>query len=329
MLGLLVACDTVHEFPEEPKEPPYAKLLLRLKYATEMPIQEHYYQTRSTDSIIDRDIRYLIKAYPVLADGRTSQEVQGQFLFSRDAAMGYDYDCWLDLPPGRYNIMVWSDLVAHGSQINEYYNADNFTGIHLQGEHAANTDYRDAFRGSKEITLVTEVMQEVQPDTMIIDMVRPLAKFEFITNDLVEFMDKETRAAGLEDSLANTRINLEDYKVVFYYSGFMPNEFSLFTDKPVDSATGVSFESKLTPINEKEASMGFDYIFISDKSSVTTVMIGIFNAQGELLSMTNPIEVPIDRSWHTIMRGRFLMSEASGGIVINPDFEGDHNIVIP
>ena len=106
MLGLLVACDTVHEFPEEPKEPPYAKLLLRLKYATEMPIQEHYYQTRSTDSIIDRDIRYLIKAYPVLADGRTSQEVQGQFLFSRDAAMGYDYDCWLDLPPGRYNIMV-------------------------------------------------------------------------------------------------------------------------------------------------------------------------------------------------------------------------------
>ena len=75
--------------------------------------------------------------------------------------------------------------------------------------------------------------------------------------------------------------------------------------------------------------MGFDYIFISDQSSVTTVMIGIFNAKGEQLSMVGPIEVPIDRSWHTIMRGRFLMSEASGGIVINPDFEGDHNIVIP
>ena len=206
MLGLLVACDTVHEFPEEPKEPPYAKLLLRLKYQREMPIQEHTYQTRATDTFPDRDIRYLIRAYPVLADGRTSQECQEQFLFSRDAAKGYDYDCWLDLPPGRYNIMVWSDLLAHGSQADQYYNTQNFGGIRLLGEHTANTDYRDAFRGMKEITLVTEVMQEVQPDTMVIDMVRPLAKYEFITNDLVEFIDKETKAAGITDSSAQIKV---------------------------------------------------------------------------------------------------------------------------
>jgi hypothetical protein len=45
--------------------------------------------------------------------------------------------------------------------------------------------------------------------------------------------------------------------------------------------------------------------------------------------MTQPIEVPIRRSWHTILRGRFLMSEASGGVVIDPTFDGDFNLVFP
>ena len=44
--------------------------------------------------------------------------------------------------------------------------------------------------------------------------------------------------------------------------------------------------------------------------------------------MTDPIEVPISRSTHTVMRGGYLLSEASGGISLNPDFDGDHNLIL-
>ena len=109
----------------------------------------------------------------------------------------------------------------------------------------------------------------------------------------------------------------------------MPNAYSLFTDKPVDSATGISFESKLSQINESEASMGFDYIFINGNESITTVSVGIYNTEGQLLSMTEPIEVPIKRSWHTIIKGKFLTQDNKGGVNISPEFDGDYNFILP
>ena len=169
-------------------------------------------------------------------------------------------------------------------------------------------------------------------------MQRPLAKFEFVTNDVVEFIDKEStriasKANGNKSASADdtpTRaVNIEDYKVVFYYVGFMPHAYSMYTDKPVDSSTGVMFESTLKKLSDSEASMGFDYVFVNGKKSAVTVQIGIYDNEGTQLSLTEPIEVPLKRSHHTIMTGMFLMSEGSGGVTINPDFDGDHNLIFP
>ena len=93
----------------------------------------------------------------------------------------------------------------------------------------------------------------------------------------------------------------------------MPHAYSMYTDKPVDSSTGVMFESTLRKLSESEASMGFDYVFVNGKKS----------------AVTEPIEVPLKRSHHTTLTGMFLMSEASGGVTINPDFDGDHNLIFP
>ena len=123
----------------------------------------------------------------------------------------------------------------------------------LQGDHKGNTNHRDAFRGTNNISLIADVMERL-PDTLNVAMQRPLAKFEFVTNDVVEFIDKEStriasKANGKKSASADdtpTRaVNIEDYKVVFYYVGFMPHAYSMYTDKPVDSSTGVMFESTL------------------------------------------------------------------------------------
>ena len=280
------------------------------------------------------NIRYVVRAYPLADKQRISQDYTQEFVFTKDIAEGYNHEVTLDLIPGDYNIMVWSDIVQHGGD-TYFHDKTNFAEITLQGEHQGNNDYRDAFRGSGNVTLIADIIERV-PDTLDIAMQRPLAKYEFITTDLTEFINKEqtradakSKAQSTDGEDVTTKVSIEDYKVVFYYVGFMPNAYSLFTDKPVDSATGVLFESTLNSLSETEASVGFDYVFVNGTESAVTVQIGIYDNEGTQLSLTKPIKVPLRRSHHTIMRGMFLMSETSGGISINPEFDGDYNLVFP
>ena len=58
-----------------------------------------------------------------------------------------------------------------------------------------------------------------------------------------------------------------------------------------------------------------------------SVKIGIFNQKGELISLTNPVDVPLKRSVHTLVRGRFLMEKSSSSVTIDSSYEDDYNIV--
>lgn len=333
-LLLFSACD-VHEWPETPE---FVKMHLRLNYETDMTQWEHLYDGASVieqglGDIYDNHqdygkIRYIVRTYPVSEKQRTMQDYVQEFVFTKDIAEGYDHEVTLNVLPGNYNVMVWSDLVKTSGDTH-FHNADNFAEIMLQGDHKGNTDHRDAFRGSNNISLVADFIEH-EPETLDVIMQRPLAKFEFLTTDLKEFIDKEyeflQKEAATRGEVPPTRVNTDDYKVVFYYSGYMPYAYNMNTDKPVDSKTGVLFESKLGVLNANEASLGFDYVFVNGKKSAVTIQIGLYDKEDRQLAVSDPINVPLQRNHHTILKGSFLMQEASGGITINPDFDGNHNI---
>ena len=261
-LLLFSACD-VHEWPETSE---FVKLHLRLNYETDMTEWEHLYDGASVieqglgdtyDNHQDYGkIRYIVRTYPISEKQRTMQDYRQEFVFTKDFAEGYDHEVTLDVLPGSYHVMVWSDLVETSGDTH-FHSADNFAEIVLQGDHKGNSDHRDAFRGTGDISLVVDVMERL-PDTLDVAMQRPLAKFEFVTNDVTDFIEKEF-ARAVSKSVRNnatsdqdfpTRaVNIEDYKVVFYYVGFMPHAYSMYTDKPVDSSTGVMFESSLKKCN--------------------------------------------------------------------------------
>lgn len=340
-LLFLCSCD-VHIWPELPEE---VSVHIKLNYDTEMTKWNHLYDG---EKVVEQNfgpqyenihtngkIRYIVRAYPVSENQRSLQNYTREFIYTKDLVNGYNHDFIVRLPSGKYNIMVWSDLQEAGKE-TYYYNAGVFSDIHLSGEHIGNTDYKDAYRGTGEIEVISDVVEYV-PEILEIQMQRPLAKFEFITNDVEEFIYKETTRIKSKVSADNNEstdgeptitINIEDYKVVFYYVGFMPNSYSMFTDKPVDSSVGVMFESTLKRLSKNNASIGFDYVMVNGKKSAVTVQIAIFDSEGLQLSLTDPVEVPLQRSHHTVLKGMFLMSEASGGVSINPDFEDDHNIII-
>lgn len=339
-LLVVTGCD-VHEWPDLPETVAFH---LKLDFNTNMTQWEHYYDdvqvtevSTGPDSLRVRPygtMRYTVKAYPVNENGKVGSVCNDEFVFTKDIALGYNNEMTLELAPGKYRIMVWSDMIQTASK-PYLYNVSNFSEITLQGNYTANTDYKDAFRGSANITLVSDIMERV-PDTLHVKMERPLGKYEFITNDVMEFVQKEiTRAeakskadGNITDPDTKVDIKIEDYKVVFYYVGFMPDTYSMITDKPVDSSTGVMFESTLKRLNNNEASLGFDYVISGSNDSAVTVQIAIIDKENTQLCISDPIKIPLRRSFHTIIRGMFLVSQASGGVSINPEYNGDHNLII-
>lgn len=334
IVSMLTGCD-VHEFPCPPET---ASLRLQLSFDTKMTKWHHSYNDKQiTDDgfgeIYYNDnehgiMRYIVRAYPA-----SSQHVDNpskEFIFYRDIADGYDCELTVDLPAGIYDVMIWADILPT-MDVSPYYNASNFAEIVLEGQYAGNTDFRDAFRGTSSARITAETYEH-EPFLSVVEMRHPLAKFEFITKDLLEFIDKEAKRLAMssgKSQILQPPVNINDYRVIFHYSGFMPNAYSIFTDKPVDSATGMQFESRIERINASEATLGFDYVFVNGKESTVSVRIGIYDNVGKCLSLTDAIEVPTKRDAHTILKGEFLMSKASGGVQIDPDFDGDHNIIIP
>lgn len=340
ILALLWSCD-VHEFPTVPK---MAALQLKLHYTTDMPQWEHE-PTESKTVVPSKSVqtsgemRYVIRFYPAGSTRSTRSMASHEFVFTRDLAEGYDAEFTVDVPTGNYTVMVWSDLGENKNTGGRFYNADDFSGILLRnGAHEGNNDYRDAFRGIQDIHITTDIMDK-EPETVEIEMERPMAKFEFVTTDLEEFIDKEIKAAmaGItptpevepvpEDGPSKV-IDMNDYKVMFYYVGYMPNTFNMFTDKPSDSVMGVNFEGRISRLGNGEASMGFDYVFVNGKEASVTVRMGIYDKNGKELSMNNPINVPLLRSKHTLIKGRFMMQQSTGGVGVDPSFSGEYNIMI-
>ena len=339
---LFTACD-VHEWPDVQAS---VTLHLKLSYEKDMTVWKHLYDNAEVtgqglgdtyaNSREHGRARYIIRAYPLTAGQSPTRKPARELVFTRDIADGYDCDVTFDIAPGDYHLMVWSDFVENAGD-TPFYNADNFAEITLQGLHAGNNDYRDCFRGTSDISLKADINEADSAAAFEITMQRPVAKLEVITTDLAEFMEKEaTRIAAKNSDTQSsagakpqTIVNTNDYEVVFKYIGFMPDTYSMFTDKPVDSSTGVMFKSTLKKLNAGEASMGFDYVFVNGTETAATVQIGLYDKDGTLLSLTEQIKVPLKRNRHTVLRGRFLMSKASGGITINPDYDGDHNIIFP
>lgn len=328
--AFFTACD-VYQWPVEDEELAPEVLHIELDFYTGMNEKEYIFQTRAGESILDYEMRYVLRAYPIQTegDGRTvSRTSVWEYIFTRPVSLN-DYDTSVEvdmaIPDGEYSLMVWSDFVKKGTSQNYFYAPDDYAEITLFGEHKANTDMRDAFRGSTEFTFHKGISDN---GNIVVGLERPLAKFSFRTTDLKEFIDREVSKKRQEASAsdgASRGVNLEDYQVTFRYEGFMPCAYNMFTGKPNDSKTGVFFKSDITAISESDALMGFDYVFVNGTESSVSIILSLSDKGGKVLFTSNPIEVPIRRSQHTIMRGEYLTIETSGGVGIVPDFDGEYD----
>lgn len=338
---LCITSCAVHEWPE----PSPADVIVNLDFDTQLPQYKVLNEegTRASHDGRDYDIRYTIAAYRLLPDGSYAEEPFLLKVFSKDEIEELDATFRFSIDEGSYRFYVWTDFVLAGTQSDYFYNTTNFRRISLQGTHEGNNDFSDAFSGSADLKVIRRGSKET-PSTVTVQMRRPLAKFEFITTDLQEFITKTIEAmirkeeaeaaakAGETKSDGDTKtpvVDLEKYTVVFFYSGYMPNAYNMMEGKPCDSATGVKFSSAISAIDNHDARLGFDYVFVNGEESSVMVTVALYDEECTQLSISRQIEVPIKRSMLTTVRGSFLMQNTGGGVAIDPGFEDEFNIYIP
>lgn len=317
-----VSCN-VHEWSEAPEKEQY---VLHLAFDTELTPWNHTCDGRKltaagrdagVESVLDNGyMHYIVRVYPNINGAAARQLNYDEFEFSRNVMSGYDCDLTLDLAAGDYTVKVWAALTeSEGGR--SYYDTDNFGEIRLSGDHAANTDYRDAFRGTVDITVEPQIALGV-PDRSTIKMERPLAKYEFVLTEMQSFLEANGGVLG-------------DYEAVVYYTGFMPCAYNMFTDRANDSSTGVTYRSDIVRRGGDEATLCFDYVFVGVSETAVQLRMELRRKSDKsVVSRTEELRVPLLRGDVTVVRGVFTTTSSggSGGVGVEPGFDGDFNIEI-
>lgn len=325
----VLSASCVHEFPDEPRVEP--KIGLRVTHSLEWTYREMTV-TRADGRDPEALARYHFK---IFAKGETSDPVAEE-IFTREDLERNDFFTTLNLPAGNYDLYAWSDYADPKNEESLFFTTSDFTGITYTEPYNGNNHLRDAFRGFLSFTVNCESDCAMQEE--VLELERPLARYEFRATDIMEFIDKETTRGQLTRSDAPIGPNMSpeeieqrlpelgSYRVRMIYTGYMPSKFNNMLNRPVDSRTGMEYDAKITALSTEEARLGFDYVMVNGSESSVPVAMEVYDPSGLLIARSNPIDVPTKRGQTTIIRGRFLTSTASGGVGINPDFNGDYNI---
>ena len=103
----------------------------------------------------------------------------------------------------------------------------------------------------------------------------------------------------------------------------------MFTKQIVDSATGMSYLSPITPLGDDEAMVAFDHVLMNDRDNAAQVQLLLHTPDGSVRALTGTLTVPLRRGQTTYVRGDFLtVKGGGGGISIDTSFSGEFNIQI-
>ena len=291
------SCTPIWEDQEECCQP-CQKFRLTLHYESEYTDTIHY-QARSAAGIEQRVTVYAYKQTgESRSHSRTGDAPDQKFEFTFGDLSLADRQLDVTLTLGTWDLYVWTDYVDSSTGY-AYYDTSNFTSITLNSEdyHHGCDDFRDAFRGSADVSINEQTLLADDLEVTV-NMKRPLAKYKFVTTDINEFISSQ---GGVEN------IDLSRYTVRFYYTGFMPCDFNVFTDRPSDATTGVWYDGYITKINDSEAEIGFDYVMTTGNDTSISVAVAVYDRYGQQISVSSPFDVPISRDYVTVVRGKFLI----------------------
>ncbi len=334
---LLTACDTILQYPEE--ESPRQRVHIYIEHMPPGKLIEFFYNEKAGS--LSRDVgtpafktRYIFDIYPSC----NYEDRVGRYVMVKDDLDWRDFEAELNLQPGDYDIWIWAD--RFDSSVSEYDNgyfctSEDFSNMLVRTDpYVGDTEMKDALCGSFSIS-VDPPAPDSPPLSAHCLLHRPLTSFAFLSTDFKEFVMSEITRHNLASKdgdplkigdMPPVDFDLSGYSAKFTYKVYHPTTFNAFLGKPVDSSLNISFESKLRKLENDEIMIGFDYFFINGEESTSTVTVEIFDNDGVRIASTSPVKFMVKKNCATIVRGKFLTTQASGGVDINTEFDGEFNL---
>lgn len=222
------------------------------------------------------------------------------------------YTTDLLVPPGDYDLRIWSDYTSDQQADNHYTTSDTKMIKALSKEaYIANTDTRDAFAQTAQISVAKENIKET------ITMHRPLAKYRLIATDVAEYEEMRLRR-GFPP--------LNELTMIVSYEGFLPCAYNMIEGKPNDAQTGYRYTSALSEQSDNTVTVGKDFIFVNGSQSAVTVNVQFRDKDGKTISGMSGIKIDYKAGYLTTVRGEFLTAGVGGGVNIDTEWEDIYEV---
>ena len=235
------------------------------------------------------------------------------------------------LHAGNYKCIAYATPAKAADGSGRIFSLKDLEAISYEGEYPGSTDAKECYEIRFDLPLSADKWFDTHESTHLLES--PMGSIEIISADAEEFIKLEiARLESLKQQQSGeSRADWQwsDYYVVWSFNMYHPVGYNAYTGLPNKAEQAVNFHSGITPQNEKEASVGFDYVFVNGSQSQVNLTLQIYDKNNTLLNVYSGIEVPIERGKTTIVRGEYLTNRKESGIGIDPEFDGDITIVLP
>ena len=309
----------VHEVPTDggPDGGSVVELTLKLNLDKALSLyQEIPFETKAEEY----EARYVVALFRYASETPNTKP-DYVFLFTEPEMQDRSY--MVEVAPMNYKVVAWVDYVKGGEAFytspllaGAMESESSFQEVTLvPGSYTGNSPWRDAFYGAQDVKLASYLTNRSQHE-MEVTLARPNAHFNFVATDRDQFIENIA-------SKGSNHFDVSDFSVKVTYPQFLPCTYNLFTDKPVDSRTGVSFDVEPTLLEDGNVEVGSDWVFANADKTTVIVSLSFYDAKGQYISSLNNIEVPLCQGKNTTIKGALLTNGVSSGISIDPSFDGE------
>lgn len=218
-----------------------------------------------------------------------------------------------DLNEGDYDIYVWADFSADGSDL--FYNTESLQAVQIISK-PFDSNQRRAYMGKTTISVDNDVLTHQSP----VKMKSPFAHYRIEAIDVAEYEQMKH---------ANGWPELEDLLIRITYMSYVPTSFNILTGQPNDAEQGISFTCGTSNQYNGKVIVSDDYVFVTGSESSVIVKVEIINpATDEVIACAENVKIDYRQGYVTIVSGNFLTTDSSldGAIGIDTRWEGEFNV---
>lgn len=314
LLLLCGFCGCVHEYPEDGGiDPTKVNVVLKLSTAdpftavTRAPDDEKVY------------IHYIVEVYKDAYKGNPLERKEVTVEKNADGTSQATVN--LSLHAANYKVAVWASAVPRADGTGGLFTTARLTAIRLNEPYIGNTRRKECYDARMDIDLLGAEWNESL--NLSQTLTTPMAGVEVVSTDLKKLALAHLNAAK-QPQLADAW--WKEYHIKWTYDMYFPTQYNALIGQPVKAATGMGFTSDISPLNDEEASLGYDFMFVNGKTANQYFSLTLYGANDNKLNAYEGINAPLERGKLTVIRGDYLTKEHSSGTGIDPGFDGEINI---